>query len=141
MPEPYGRIYRVYSKECPQVYVGATTQCLTKRLTQLRSTKRGPLREAFDAYGVEGFRIEELDTALSNAELRQKEREWVRRLDTFWPNGLNLHAGGCGGNRNSGRAKGFRHSEETKRKISAAARGRQLARESKLKIFQGNPPA
>lgn len=103
MTEPYGRIYRFYSTESKLVYVGATRKPLERRRKDLLSTtprsKRWsrPLADEVRHFESKTFRIEELDSAETLHDLREKERHWIDRLGTLWPNGLNLHPGGVGG--------------------------------------------
>jgi group I intron endonuclease len=116
-------------------YVGVTTKTLCLRIQQhFRSKKRTPFNCALRAYGTNGFKIEQIDTAQSREELFQKEMKWIRELKTQHPNGYNLTQGGDGivnpspeiRAKNAAEHRGKRASLETRRKMSVTRRGRKM---------------
>ena len=83
---------------------------------------------AIQKYGWGGFRHEILYTSLSKEEAEKLEIELVARYETQDPaKGYNIAPGG-------NVTTGVRPSEETRRKLSEANRGRKLSAESRAKI-------
>ena len=153
-------IYLITNLENNKKYVGLTKFSITERFYQ--HTKRGfILTEAIKKYGENKFfieLIEEVDTAGKAYEL---EQYYIKEYNTKVPYGYNLTDGGDGifgwevteeyRQECSERVKqlhkekkvgmyGKKHSDETKRKMSAASKGntrcsgRVLSEESKEKI-------
>lgn len=83
------------------------------------------LKQAIKKYGRENFSrliIDEFDSLSVGVE---KEKFWIRRLNTKTPNGYNLSDGGFGLSH---------HTEETKARISEAGRGRRASPEARHKM-------
>lgn len=99
-------------------YVGKSQETAQKRFRQhVRDAKAGStchIHRAISKYGKDSFLVETVDSAVTKEELKQKEVEWVTKLDTF-KNGYNMTPGGDG--------HGHKHSEDTKQKL----RERQIA--------------
>ena len=91
----YGIVYRVLCIPSGKSYVGQTIRTLAQRWA---SHKRAPLggafRNAIEKYGPQSFTQSIIDTALNQEELDEKERHWIRTLNTLSPHGYNLEAGG-----------------------------------------------
>src|SRR5690606_8353724 len=72
------------------------------------------------------------------------ERRWIKELNTFGPGGLNMTEGGLG-------KSGYRHSQETKDRISMKKRGRPgfnksgltdaQFKEIKIRLWNGETPS
>lgn len=68
-------------------------------------------------YGVENFKTEILVECETQEELSKWEQYYIKELNTKFPNGYNLTDGGEYG------IKGFKHTEESKNKMSEAKKG------------------
>ena len=90
-------IYCITNKINNKKYVGLTTKPIKLRFyyhKYLAEHNKGYyLHAAMRKYGVENFEIEKLDTAKNIEELKEKEIEYIKKLDTF-RNGYNLTEGG-----------------------------------------------
>lgn len=106
-------IYCITNKINNKKYVGLTTKPIKLRFyyhKYLAEHNKGYyLHAAMRKYGIENFEIEKLDTAKNIKELKEKEIEYIRKLDTF-RNGYNLTEGGDY-NVNKGFTLAFIHDE------------------------------
>ena len=84
------------------------------------------LQNSFIKYNEFDFDIIE---ECAEDELEEKEMFWIKELDTFEGEGYNLTAGSDG-------FLGGIHTEEAKRKISEAGKGRTLSAEHKRKLSE-----
>lgn len=80
------------------------------------------INRARDKYKIDNFKTEILKECGTQDELNQWEQYYIKELNTKYPNGYNLTDGGGG-------ISGFKHSEETKKKISEI----QIGKESPMK--------
>ena len=100
-------------------------------------------------HGISNFILEVITTCETRIEAVELEKFWISKLNSMMPNGYNMTSGGDGGNTLSGwtdsqkrelyakqtkSRKGKRHSDETKRKISEAHRGKTIPIEQRLKL-------
>ena len=122
-------ITHIASEKC---YVGLTTGRASKRWLDHIACIAGDgensstrLTRCMKKYGVTAFSFEVLDSAKTRDELARKEVFWIAQLRTLSPNGLNLTSGGD---------LGAVYSEETRRKIGAAHKGKTLSPEVRAKI-------
>ena len=83
-------------------YVGKTTTTIDERWQEHckdsrreRCSKR-PLYDAFNKYGIENFKIEELEYVEDDSKLSEREIYWIRELHTYGRNGYNATKGGDG---------------------------------------------
>lgn len=135
----YGVIYVIGNTINDKLYVGQTTKDLSRRWsTHLikGERKRKPIAidSAMKKYGKDKFCMYVIDEAETFEELMEKEKYWIKKLDTV-KNGYNSHEGGMYRKeyhqseetriKNSERMKGKNHfnwgkhlSEETRKKIS-----------------------
>ena len=91
----YGIVYRVLCIPSGKSYVGQTIRTLAQRWTSHKCAPLGgALRNAIEKYGSESFVRSVIDYASTQEDLDEKERHWIRTLDTLSPNGYNLEAGG-----------------------------------------------
>lgn len=93
-----GVIYLVTNLIDSKQYVGLTTTSLDERwgrhLEQALRKNASLVHKAIASFGKENFTIETIDSASSPKELRAKEREWIKKLNTLTPNGYNVTLGG-----------------------------------------------
>jgi hypothetical protein len=92
-----GIIYLITNLVNNKKYVGLTTTSLDQRWESHLDTSRknaGLVHKAIAEFGKENFTIELIDSASNPKELRVKEREWIKKLNTSSPNGYNSTNGG-----------------------------------------------
>lgn len=135
-------IYKITNKLNGKAYVGQHKVRPGERF--LRYMGKGiAIRAAIGKYGRENFTkeiLEEIDDDEKHEFTSERERHWIAVLNTMQPNGYNLSPGGEGGCTREAAAKGVatrkargynRHSEETRRKMSDAAKGRSFSEKHK----------
>lgn len=144
-------IYKITNKINGKIYIGQTTLTIKERIaSHLKTAKienrRSAIHLAINSYGIGSFHIEQIDSAISIEELNRKEIYWIETLNCLSPNGYNIRMGGSQGGRCSDelknkisarikiahlegrkRSAGYYHSEETKKKISIAKKGKTLS--------------
>lgn len=124
-----------------KIYIGQTRRNYLQRISEHfhRSDGCPLLKKAIEKYGKEKFIPQLLDVAYSQKEANFLERMWIRLYKTYEKTeGYNLSMGGSFGSFNKetlakmseshkGEKNNFfgkRHSEETKKKMSADRKGR-----------------
>jgi group I intron endonuclease len=114
-----GLIYMLTSPSNKR-YVGQTVTTVAKRVKQHCQPSSGckAIRDAIKKYKIENFKIETI-IQCNNSELNDYEIHFIAHYDTFGKNGYNLTKGGDGN-------KGYKHTEESKRKISEAQKGKYI---------------
>ena len=97
-----GYIYCMTNLINSKRYVGKTTQTPEERFKEHcadafreRCNKR-PLYDAFNKYGVENFKVEELEYVEDDSKLDEKEIYWIKELQTYGSSGYNATKGGDG---------------------------------------------
>jgi group I intron endonuclease len=113
-------------------YVGITRNNLNNRIWHHLNFSTSYFGNALKKYGIQSFEIRVIDSANDWNTLCEKEKAWIKKLDTQYPNGYNLTGGG------EGLAE---ISEFTRKKLSDAAKlrvspmkGRKHSEASKLKM-------
>lgn len=110
-------IYKIINQINGKVYIGQTIYNLEQRMSDhLRHKRKQPISVALRKYDIQSFAFSTIDNASSKEVLDAKERYWIKQYNCKAPNGYNLTDGGEG-------TYGFHHSEETRRKLSAASTG------------------
>lgn len=107
-------IYKIICLINDKIYVGQTTQKLKNRWKSHKyfSRKRKSiLYNAMRKYGIENFKIEELESCDTKEQLNEREIYWIKELNSKKPNGYNLTDGGEG-------SVGYHHTEFAKLNIS-----------------------
>lgn len=112
-------IYRITNLKTNKTYIGKTSRCLDVRLSEHLRHPDKPIGKALQEFGLDSFIIEVIDTAETEDELNAKERFWIVAYDSLVPNGYNQSIGGD-------TSEGFRHREESKKKMSEAKKGKYL---------------
>ena len=125
-------IYKITNLLSNKIYIGKSSN-IYQRWTQHKSiasshNNGGHIHNAIRKYGLENFSFEIL---LETTDLDKYERYFIEKFDSF-NSGYNLTKGGDGGwseiNSLGIRGKGMlghHHSEESKKKISLATKGRK----------------
>jgi group I intron endonuclease len=129
-PNVYGYVYIIRNKFNGKVYIGQTIQCVKERWRcHIKDTRQGVrlrLHNAIRKYGPDAFDVAILHHAFSKEELDDLEKRSIWSHDSCnSQEGYNISLGGNG----SGCV-----SEETKRKISNANKGRSHTEEAKKKM-------
>ncbi len=146
------RIYKIINDLNPKIYVGQTYKSLPDRFSRhcsestWRNTKRMPIVLAIKKYGKEHFSIhllEELPDGMDQKAVDLKEVEWGLKMNALSPFGYNLKLGNATGilseetKRKIGNAhRGKKASEETKRRLSLSHMGYKVKEETKKKLSQ-----
>lgn len=116
-------IYRLFNKATGKSYIGQTVRPLKVRVYWHKySAKKGHtsyIHRSIDKHGIGAFECEQIDTAESKKDLNEKEKYWIKKLNTLAPAGYNFTPGGTGGPTMTGR----KHSPETIKKMSEAHKG------------------
>ena len=90
-------IYKAENTQNSYVYVGATTKSLEDRkkdhLQRVGKTYSVTFQEAISTYGAGVFSWEQIDTAINNDELAQKEKEYILKYNSK-EEGYNSDEGG-----------------------------------------------
>lgn len=132
-------IYKLTNKLNGKMYVGQHKVRKNETFREYMG-KGSAIKEAIKQYGRSNFSkeiIEEIYDEPSRKQVSEKERYWIAELNTMEPNGYNRNPGGIGGCTKESakkvvatkKARGYKHSEETKRKMSSAAKGRRFSDE------------
>lgn len=128
------RIYLLKNIITGNSYVGQTRRTLRLRFNAHRYTmgKKNSCKAISDAmqkYGEDNFEISLLEECTSQQHMDECEMRWIATLNTMTPNGYNLTAGGAG-------KSGYRHSDESKKKMSAWQIGKKLTDAHKKKVSE-----
>jgi len=126
-------IYSIYNTLSGKRYIGQTIQPFHKRITQhFYQAKKGidtPLYSALRKYARTDFKIEIIEECNKDL-LNEKEIYWINYFNTF-NEGYNCDLGGGG-------VKNFKHTEETKQKMSLAKKGKVSGRKGKTNSPESN---
>ena len=97
-----GYIYCITNLINGKQYVGKTTSTIEERFKEHcrdsrkeRCNKR-PLYDAMNKYGIENFKVEELEQVDDPKLLSDREVYWIKELNTWGHNGYNASKGGDG---------------------------------------------
>jgi group I intron endonuclease len=128
-----GYIYSIYNKISKKRYIGQTIQPLNKRINQhFYLSKKGiitPLYNAIRKYQKSDFIIDIVEKC-DKSLLNEREQYWIKHYNTF-AEGYNCDLGGSG-------TKSFKHSKETKRKMSESKKGKPSGRKGKINSPESN---
>ena len=161
--EPLGIIY-MYTSPSGKKYIGQTIHPKSRKQSHERTAKyekapgyNNPFYKAIRKYGFENIKYEVLEDNIPQSQLNEREIYWIEKMNSFIPNGYNLTKGGDGtlGHKWTEEQRAFMvqmaHftglgrvvTEETRRKISAANKGKSHPRseETKRKISEHNARA
>lgn len=139
-------IYKIVNKINDKIYVGQTTKDIFKRL-HAHSMSDMVIGKAIRKYGIQSFDIFVIDAAEDKKTLNEKEKYWIKKLNSLSPNGYNISTGGTGGNlgeivnkkiskhfkENGANFLGRTHSKESREKMSEKQKGHFVSLESNMK--------
>ncbi len=116
-------IYLIINKINNKQYIGQTKQSLKARFTQHCNPKiKTLIALAIHKYGKENFSIQPLAENIKTLEeLNELETRYIKEFGTLSPRGYNIEAGGRSPT-----------SEETKKKLSDALKGREVTWGNKI---------
>lgn len=136
-----GYVYIIKNSINSKIYVGQTTRNIDVRLIEHSAKTSGciAIRNAINKHGLDNFKIQSVFQANSLEELNKKEQSLILELNSLSPNGYNLRVGGDSSAVSEETAKkislansGENHpmfgkhcSEETKKRMSEAAKGKE----------------
>ena len=123
-------IYKITNNLNGKIYVGQHKMRKNESLREYMG-KGIAIQEAYKKYGRANFKkeiIEYIYDDENNEKVSEREIFWIKELNSKYPNGYNISDGGEGGCTKESAAKGvatkkargYKPSEETKRKISEA---------------------
>jgi group I intron endonuclease len=116
-------IYKIENLINGKLYIGQTTRSIESRFL---SHSQGDMiiGRAIRKYGIQSFKISVIDNAIDKQVLNEKEKYWIKKLNSLSPNGYNISIGGFGGNLG----------ELVNKKIGDARRGRKHSKETIAKL-------
>lgn len=94
-----GYIYKITNTQNNKVYIGQTTKTIDDRWCQHHKNydkpyfSHLPLYRAMNKYGLQHFVCEEIEE-VSNQELDEREKYWIKYYNSFGENGYNATLGG-----------------------------------------------
>ena len=151
-----GFIYRITNKINNKVYIGKTELSIKARwrrhLDCVRKKVNRYLYDAINKYGIDNFSIEVIESCSIN-KLSEREKYWIKFYKSQDKNfGYNMQEGGLGGrqpqeviDRVRIKKRGFKHSIETRLKMSKAKKGKfnhsqsEETRKKLSEIFKNRP--
>lgn len=87
-------IYVITNEITGEQYVGQSKDAKKRFAQHKNSNDKLPLHQAMKEFGIENFSIKILEKQISN--YNEKEKEWIKKLNTLAPNGYNVTKGGNG---------------------------------------------
>ena len=149
LKENFGYIYKITNIINNKIYIGKTKETIDSRykrhIYDIEHHKtKSLLYDAMKKYGIDSFKVEQIDVATDQDELNKKEIYWISFYNsTDHEKGYNLTTGGevkkemslesrkrmseSHKNKPSNRL-GKHHTEETKKKISEAMTGKRIGK-------------
>jgi group I intron endonuclease len=95
-------IYKITNKITGKTYVGQTSKTIQERFqAHLKKARKKVNRRLYDSmnhHGYDNFIIEEIEKVSDSITADDREKFWIKELDTIMPNGYNMTDGGGGGN-------------------------------------------
>ncbi len=137
-------IYRYTDTTNNKIYYGKTIKTLEKRHRQhlyaVKINNKSYLHNAMRSHGIENFVLKEIEKCETEKQLNEKEIYYIARDKSNDPRiGYNMTIGGDGGNT---KFFGFKHTKETRSKISKAMKGKKRSSRplhSKMMSGKNNP--
>ena len=121
-------IYQIKHIESGKIYIGSTIQYNVRHYSHFsKSSSCTKLRNAIQKYGAQAF-SENIIEYCGKEVLIQREQYWIDLLQPFGKNGFNL------AKQAKAPTLGIPRSEETKRKLSEANKGRAVSEETRKKL-------
>ena len=121
-----GYVYKITNTVNNKAYIGISIHEPEKGRIKDHLSGRGNqlLANAIEKYGKDAFSHEVLEANVFDEFLSELEMAYIAKFNTVAPHGYNLSYGGKHGT----------HSEETRRKISEAKKGKKMSVEARRKL-------
>lgn len=121
-------IYQIRNKVNNKIYIGSSFRFGNRKSQHFQNLEKNihsntKLQNSVNKYGLENFIFELLEIC-SKDNLIQREQYWLDLLQPFAEKGYNIL-------KIAKNSSGFKHSEETKRKISEIQIGKKVSQETK----------
>lgn len=116
-----GLIYKITNKINGKIYIGQTIHTLQRRINQHLSCNSFLISKALKKYSIDNFIIEEIYHSFDRYDLDTKEQYFISYYSCMSPFGYNLTSGG-----NTKKT----YSEETRKKLSLAKKGKKCLKKS-----------
>lgn len=148
-------IYKITNTITNKLYIGQTSKSINERFeAHVKCAKRKVNRYLYDSmnhHGIENFKIELVEIVNDKKYADEREKFWIKTLNTVKPNGYNMTIGGGGGNTLIGysderkkelylkQAKtrtGMKRSAEYCKKLGDVHRGKTISNEQRMKISE-----
>ena len=129
-----GVVYKIQNKSNGKIYIGKTKRTLDVRMTEHLYNSRSHCNKSYidlaiGKYGIDAFDVAVVEECLTEDELNQKEKFWIRQLNCKVPHGYNLTDGGDG-------VSGKERSLEYRKKMSKANKGKKRSLETRKKMSE-----
>lgn len=83
-------IYKIVNLLNGKIYVGQTTRGFEQRISEHRHNTTSCIGQAIQKYGWENFKAEIIEYCSSIQELCEREKFWIEKLNSTFPNGYNV---------------------------------------------------
>ena len=145
--EIYGVIYLIRNEVNGKIYIGQTTKSFDERYRNdiAKNTANEHLKRSIKKHGIDNFYIDkQFDVAYSKEELDKLEDMYIKMYETTNSNkGYNKKFGGSHGKwtdetrkKISEAQKGKKYSRETRNKLSEMKKGKKLSKEHRKKLSE-----
>lgn len=129
-------IYAIVNKINGKRYVGSAKRLRYRyaehvRLLNANKHHSPTLQRSWNKYGVEAFEYVVLEVVDDLAMLIAREQSWIDRYNCTGQRGYNISP-------TAGSPRGVKHTEQSKKNMSAAAIGKRHSEEHKAKIAQAS---
>ncbi len=148
------QIYQILNKVTGKSYIGKSKNYKKRFTIHLKHAARKVNRRLYDSmnyHGVEHFGLILLEDLgeCSIKHANEREMYWIYKIDSLMPNGYNMTTGGDGGDtlelwseeskrllwkKQSEKRTGIKFTEDRKRNLSNATKGRVISDNQKLSI-------
>lgn len=99
-----GVIYKITNSINGKTYIGKTTRTMQRRWIEHKTAAKSDAEEfdnivlykALRKYEIENFVIEPIEQNINILEINEREKYWIKHLNTLIPNGYNMTIGGEG---------------------------------------------
>lgn len=127
-------VYMITNLVNGKIYIGKTNNPQKRRLEHYRlsSAHTYYLYRSMKKHGVENFSFEVFEEHETEAEALEAEVFWIAYYKSIGAQLMNMTAGGEG-------TSGYKHTDETRKKISAALTIRPLKQETRDKLIALKP--
>lgn len=141
-------IYKITNKVNGKVYIGQSRNIENRWLQHLKAVDDFPIHRAIRKYGFENFDFETI-ALCGRDELNRLEQFYVQEYDCIVPKGYNCNSGGNQNKEMSDETKRKiseahkgkhlgPHSEEHRKKLSEALKGRHISEETRRKLSESH---